>query len=65
VTTLEKKNITYFLNLLNPTLGLQDKDISRMSVIYSPDTERRVSALAQQCVNMKKDALKIFVKVGE
>jgi hypothetical protein len=49
------------LKLLNPTLGLQARDISRMPFPSSPDTERCVSALANQCVNIKKDALQFII----
>jgi hypothetical protein len=57
--------IDYFLKLLNPTLGLQARDISRMPFPSSPDTERRVSALANQCVNIKKDALQFIINDRE
>ncbi len=52
--------------MLNPTLSSQIGDVLRMPLRPPhPDTERRISALAQQCVNIKKDALQFVINDRE
>jgi hypothetical protein len=56
----------YLLGLLNPTMHYQTGDIARVPFHSPPpDTELRVSALAQQCVNIKKDALQFVINDRE
>ena len=63
---LNSKLIGYSLSFINPTLNFQSGDIARIP--FEPpsiDIERCVSALAQQCVNIKKDALQFVINDRE
>ena len=56
------KIISYILEMLNPTIEVQSGDIERVPFCPPPlDTKRRVSALAKQCVNIKKDAVQFVL----
>ncbi|MDW7777178.1 MAG: BREX-1 system adenine-specific DNA-methyltransferase PglX [Methanosarcinales archaeon] len=59
---LNSKLIGYLLSFINPTFNFQSGDVARIP--FEPpsiDIERRISALAQQCVNIKKDALQFVI----
>ena len=56
------KIISYILEMLNPTIEIQSGDIERVPFCPPPlDIKCRVSALAQQCVSIKKDALQFVL----
>lgn len=58
--------INIFLKLINPTINFPLGDIGRIPYkTPSPDIERHISALAQQCVNIKKDALQFVINDRE
>jgi hypothetical protein len=47
-------------------LNFQVGDVNRIPTFSPPhDTERRISELAQQCVNIKKDALQFVINDRE
>ncbi len=60
------KIISYILEMLNPTIEIQSGDIKRVPFCPPPlDTNRCISILAQQCVNIKKDALQFVINDRE
>jgi hypothetical protein len=63
---MNSRLITYILSYLNPTLHYNINDLAR--VPFKPpsiDIECRISELAQQCVNVKKDALQFVINDRE
>ena len=63
---LNSKLFDYLLNLVNPTVNFQVDDLNRIPFHPPPpDTERRISSLVQQCVNIKKDALQFVINDRE
>jgi len=63
---MNSRLITYILSYLNPTLHFNINDLAR--VPFKPpsiDSERCISALAQQCVSIKKDALQFVINDRE
>jgi hypothetical protein len=63
---LNSKFISFILIALNPTINFQVNDVSRLPIINAnAETERRISELAQQCVNVKKDALQFVINDRE
>jgi len=63
---LNSKLIGCLLSFINPTLNSQSGDVARIPFKPpSTDIERRVSELAQQCVNIKKNALQFALNDRE
>ena len=63
---MNSRLVTYILSYLNPTLHYNINDLTRVPFkLPSIDIERRVSELAQQCVNIKKDALQFVLNDRE
>ena len=63
---LNTRLVNSFLDIINPTLSFQIGDVSKIPYLSpTPEIERRISALAQQCVNIKKDVLQFVINDRE
>lgn len=63
---MNSKLFSYILNILNPTIHFQVNDINRIP-FKQPNlqTEQKLSKLAQECVNIKKDLLQFVINDRE